>query len=48
MYIKKIMQIPIKNDYIYFSYYEPSINDSKYMSNNKEYFILNLFNLKIF
>ena len=45
---KDIIQIPIKKDDIDFSHYEPSINASKYMSNDNEHFILNLCNANIF
>ena len=45
---KEVIQIPIKKEDIDFSYYEPSINASKYMSNDNEHFILNLCNANIF
>ena len=45
---KKMIQIPIKKDDIDFSHYEPSINASKYMSNDNEHFLLNLCNANIF
>ena len=43
-----MIQIQIKKEDIDFSYYEPSINASKYISNDNEYFILNLCNANIF
>jgi hypothetical protein len=45
---KEVIQIPIKKEDIDFSFYEPSINASKYMSNDNEHFILNLCNANIF
>ena len=45
---KEVIQITIKKENIDFSYYEPSINASKYMSNDNKHFILNLCNANIF